>query len=59
MAKNPFDQFDEQVNPFDQFDASTSVKTQPPVEATPNTFTGRIGAFLEKDMETPRSMRVN
>ena len=53
MAKNPFDQFDEQVNPFDQFDASTSVKTQPPVEATPNTFTGRIGAFLEKDMENP------
>lgn len=53
MAKNPFDQFDEQVNPFDQFDASTSVKTQPPVEATPNTFTGRIGAFLERDMENP------
>ena len=53
MAKNPFDQFDEQVNPFDQFDASTSVKTQPTVEATPKTFTERIGSFLESDMANP------
>lgn len=52
MAKNPFDQFDEQVNPFDQFDVPASVPVAP-VEAAPNTLTGRIGAFLEKDMENP------
>jgi hypothetical protein len=52
MAKNPFDQFDEQANPFDQFDAAATAPVAP-VKAAPTTFTERIGSFLERDMANP------